>query len=176
MPLATLVVPGDVADDGLYIPVIKEAQAVLQQSGRLYVGDSTMEALQTRAYLAHCGDYYLTPLSQQGTHQELLVTQVIAAAQHLMGWRLYATNAPSQQLPLAQAVSVYRSAPRIERNFLRWKGRPLRLRPLHVQRRRPPSRHGALVVLGLAGPDPDRIRRPSETATRQRKLARLVSR
>ncbi len=39
MPLATDAVSGDHADDGLYIPVIKRINAVLQHSGVLYVGD-----------------------------------------------------------------------------------------------------------------------------------------
>lgn len=308
MPLATLVVPGDVADDGLYVPVIDEARIVLQQAGHLYVGDNKMEALQTRAYLVQGGDYYLVPLSQKGAHPQLLASLVqpvwagsqslvdvtlarkpdsagdeqeaekllaqgyetsrqqeaqlgddwvtwqerilvvyspalaeqaskglagrleraekklqaltppkgrgkrkwtelgplqeaaeailnshrvreflqvdfqeevtertvrryrdrptcsrrnvryrlqvrrnqeaIVAAQGSMGWRLYVTNAPEQQLPLAQAVLVYRSAPRIERNFLRLKGRPLGLRPLYVQRE--DHARGMVRLLSLA--------------------------
>jgi hypothetical protein len=49
-----------------------------------------------------------------------------------MGWRLYALTAPQKQLPLRQAMLVYRGAPRIDRNFRRLKGRPLGIRPLYV--------------------------------------------
>jgi hypothetical protein len=45
----------------------------------------------------------------------------------LLGWRLYATNAPAEELPLVQGVWVYRGAPRIERDFQRLKERPLAL-------------------------------------------------
>jgi transposase len=72
MPLATLVVPGNRADDGLYLPAIAQSRAVLQRRGVLYIGDSKMEAFATRASLAGAGDYYLTPLSQKGAQAELL--------------------------------------------------------------------------------------------------------
>jgi transposase len=45
------------------LPEIKKVQKVVNQPGLLYVGDSKMGALATRAYLAHSGDYYLLPLS-----------------------------------------------------------------------------------------------------------------
>jgi transposase len=72
MPLATLVVPGNQADDGLYVPAIAQSREVLGRRGVLYIGDSKMEALATRANLAQAGDYYLTPLSQKGSQTELL--------------------------------------------------------------------------------------------------------
>jgi transposase len=51
-----------------------------------------------------------------------------------MGWRLYATNAPVEKLPLSKAVNVFRGGPSIERNFARLKGRALGISPLYVQR------------------------------------------
>jgi len=66
-PLVTQIVAGNVADDGLYIPAIEQTRHVLGQDGLLYIGDSKMEALQTRAHLVAGGDYYLTPLSSKGT-------------------------------------------------------------------------------------------------------------
>lgn len=294
MPLATLVVPGNRDDDGLYVPAIKRARWVVGQGGRLYIGDSKMAALDTRAFLQDSGDYYLVPLpltgevpgllrtllepvwskqqsleliyapndeSDEGTEaktkrllglgyettrpqkadvdgqpvdweerllvlyspphakrsrrglaqrleraeralqaltpprargrpqwddlaalqaevqvilkqrrvEELLevsyirevqrrrirkyrdrparteeqvryVVQVkrnlaaIREARRLMGWRLYATTVPKEQMPLTKVVQVYRGAPRIERDFRRLKGHPLGIRPLYVQR------------------------------------------
>ena len=78
-PVVTQVVPGNTADDGLYIPAIDEARAVLKQRGLLYVGDSKMEALETRAHIVAGGDYYLTALSKKGTQGELLAELVQAA-------------------------------------------------------------------------------------------------
>lgn len=72
MPLATLVVPGNRADDALYLPVIEQSRQVLQRRGLLYVGDSKMEALSIRAALATGNDFYLVPLSKKGTQEQLL--------------------------------------------------------------------------------------------------------
>ena len=72
LPLVTQVLPGNMADDGLYVPAIRATQATLPQGGMLYVGDSKMEALATRAHCAATGDYYLHPLSLKGQQRELL--------------------------------------------------------------------------------------------------------
>ena len=63
LPLATQVVAGQVADDPLYIPAIKQVSQSLQGHGMLYVGDCKMAALSTRAYVQAQGDYYLCPLA-----------------------------------------------------------------------------------------------------------------
>ena len=55
MPLVSLVVEGNRADDPLYLPLIEQAQALLG-SGRLYVGDSKMAAAATRAFIHHQRD------------------------------------------------------------------------------------------------------------------------
>jgi transposase len=291
MPAATLVIPGNRDDDGLYIPAINRADPVVGQGGRLYIGDSKMSALRIRAFVQDRGDHYLVPLPQKGEASDLLVALLnpvwnrqqalelvyapqdevdeesktkllclgyettrsqaatvngrlvtwderllviyspaharrsrrglaqrleraeqalcaltpppgrgrrqwddqaalqrevnailkrrrvegllevtysqevqrrqvrkyrdrparteeriryqvqvrrnqaaIREARWLMGWRLYALTAPLKQLPLRQAMLVYRGAPRIDRNFRRLKGRPLGIRPLYVQR------------------------------------------
>ena len=284
MPLATLVVGGNEADDGLYLPVISRAQAILGKGSRLYVGDSKMAALEIRGKIVNAKDYYLSPMPQTGNNPKLLKEIVLAVrenrqslqivtvpstvklkadvmalgyellrsqqeivdgkiiqwqervmaifspslarqargglqkrlanaqqqllaltqakkqwqeqcqlesaaqaiikqykiegllelqyenivqtvdkrkyrerpahseetviyklkvkrnlpaislAHRLMGWRLYASNCPTQQLNFSQAVEAYRGSPRIEHNFSRLKGKPLGLRPLYVQR------------------------------------------
>jgi transposase len=72
MPLATLVLPGNEADDGLYIPSVIRARQILGEGGHLYVGDTKMGALDTRAFIQAEGDYYLTPLAQTGDIPELM--------------------------------------------------------------------------------------------------------
>jgi transposase len=295
MPVATLVVAGNDADDGLYVPAIARSRQVVGQGGRLYIGDSKMGALATRAFVQAGGDYYLMPLAQTGEVPELLATllervrnkeqplqpipapgdegaagaameakpallalgfevprrqaaevdgrpvaweerllvvyspalarqarrglsqrlkraeqalkaltpprgrgrrqwddlkalqaevqtilkqrrvegllevsyrkeverrpirkygdrparieeqvryvvqvernrEAIAAARRPLGWRVYATTAPAEELSLTEAVWAYRGAPRIERDFQRLKGHPLGIRPLYVQR------------------------------------------
>ena len=60
--------------------------------------------------------------------------QAISEVRRAVGWRLYATSAPVEKLPLSKAVNVFRGGPRMERNFARLKGRPLGISPLYVQR------------------------------------------
>src|SRR3954464_15019561 len=64
LPLATAVVPGNVADDPLYVPAIRAVRQSLGVGGRTYVGDCKMAALATRAFVAAGGDFYLCPLSE----------------------------------------------------------------------------------------------------------------
>jgi transposase len=72
LPAATLVVGGQVPDDGLYVPTIRQAQQVVGLGGHLYIGDSKMGALATRAFLQASDDYYLVPLAHTGTVPALL--------------------------------------------------------------------------------------------------------
>ena len=58
----------------------------------------------------------------------------IAAAHFQAGWRIYATNAPQQRLPLAQAVLAYRDQYIEENVFRRLQGKFLSITPLYVQR------------------------------------------
>ena len=66
LPLATDVVSGEQADDGLYIPIIERLLTFLTQTGLLFVGDCKLSALATRAYLHGCGHHYLAPLALVG--------------------------------------------------------------------------------------------------------------
>ena len=60
--------------------------------------------------------------------------EAIAAAEFVAGWRIYATNAPAERLPLAQAVLAYRDQYIEENIFRRLKGKLLSISPLHIQR------------------------------------------
>jgi transposase len=66
MPLATDVLSGERADDGLYLPIIERIRHGFQRPGLLLVGDCTMSAFDTRAYLAQHQDCYLSPLPLTG--------------------------------------------------------------------------------------------------------------
>src|SRR3954469_124668 len=59
LPLVTVAVPGNSADDPLYIPVIQAVQQAFGPGGRSYVGDCKMAALATRAFVAAGDDFYL---------------------------------------------------------------------------------------------------------------------
>ena len=72
LPLATEVVPGERADDPLYVPLVQRVRATVAQRGLLYVGDCKMGALQTRATIHHGHDFYLCPLAATQVPAETL--------------------------------------------------------------------------------------------------------
>jgi transposase len=72
MPLATEVLSGERADDGLYIPIMERVRTGLQTPGLLFVGDCKMSALDTRASLARHQDLYLSPLPWTGATAEAM--------------------------------------------------------------------------------------------------------
>lgn len=82
-PLGVLVgvdvVAGNQADDGLYVPMLARLRTTLPASGLLYIGDSKMGALATRAYLQASQNSYLMPLAQVGQVPEQLAAWVDAA-------------------------------------------------------------------------------------------------
>jgi transposase len=64
LPVATDIVPGQRADDPLYIPAIARVRESVGRRGLLYVGDCKMGALETRAFIQAGGDAYLCPLAE----------------------------------------------------------------------------------------------------------------
>jgi len=58
----------------------------------------------------------------------------IAQAEFKAGWRIYATNAPQEQLPLAQSVLVYRDQYIEENIFRRLQGKILSITPVYIHR------------------------------------------
>jgi len=66
MPLATDVVSGEQADDGLYLPILERVLQGLGKSGLLVVGDCKMSALGIRRDLVGQRQYYLSPLPLTG--------------------------------------------------------------------------------------------------------------
>ena len=72
MPLATTVVSGEQADDGLYLPIFEEVSQNLERSELLWVGDCKMSSQETRGYIHQQKHYYLTPLSRVGKVTELI--------------------------------------------------------------------------------------------------------
>ena len=72
MPLATDVLSGERADDGLYLPIMERIRTGLKTTGLLFVGDCKMSALETRAYLARHQAFYLSPLPLTGATAEAM--------------------------------------------------------------------------------------------------------
>jgi len=78
--MACDIVPGHCADDPLYLPLIRRVRQQLRQQGLLYVGDSKMSALATRAELVAEKDYYLMPLPRTGDNAKLIDAWIDEAA------------------------------------------------------------------------------------------------
>jgi transposase len=72
LPLAVDVVPGNRADDPLYLPVYRRIKKTFPGRALLVVGDSKMSALPTRATIANSSDQYLTPLAYLKDEPKLL--------------------------------------------------------------------------------------------------------
>jgi len=72
MPLASEVVSGETADDGLYLGLIERVDTSLHKPGLLFVGDCKMSAQENRMQIAAGGHRYLSPLPLTGiTAQEM---------------------------------------------------------------------------------------------------------
>src|SRR6201988_2881452 len=76
MPLATDVLSGERADDGVYLPIIERIRRGLNKTGLLFVGDCKMSALDTRAYLVRHQDCYLSPLPLAGATAEAMAAWI----------------------------------------------------------------------------------------------------
>ncbi len=72
MPLATTVVSGEQADDGLYLTIFEQVSQNLEQSELLWVSDCKMSSQETRGYIHQQEHYYLTPLSRVGKVTQLI--------------------------------------------------------------------------------------------------------
>jgi transposase len=70
----------------------------------------------------------------QATVEVRVDEEALESAVRRLGWRVYSTNQPAEQLSLEQAVLAYRSEYLVERSLGRLKGRPLSLTPMYVQR------------------------------------------
>ena len=76
LPLATLAVSGERADDPLYIPAIDRVMTMMTKKGLLFVGDCKMSALATRAHIRGGDNHYLSPLALIGETSELMPTWI----------------------------------------------------------------------------------------------------
>lgn len=99
LPLVTTVVPGNQADDVLYVPALERVREVLDCRGLLYIGDSKMDAIATRAAVVEGSDFYLCPLSKKQVSTEQLQTYLkpmLSGKQELV--ELYATDVEGNEL------------------------------------------------------------------------------
>ena len=103
LPVATDVVSGEQADDGLYMPIIDRLVKTLNKVGLLFVGDCKMSAWATRLHIYAMGHHYLTPLTLVGdTAQDmrLWIQEALDGKQSLNP--IYAPDASDEEKPLAE--------------------------------------------------------------------------
>src|SRR5437867_603121 len=112
MPLATDVLSGERADEGLYLPIIERIRTGLNKTGLLFVGDGKMSALETRAYLARHQDWYLSPLPLTGATAAAMDAWITAgvtqgeAGKLARAWR---TNDRGHEVPAAEGCEFGRT-------------------------------------------------------------------
>jgi transposase len=143
MPLATDVLSGERADDGLYIPIIKRIEAGLSQNGLLFVGDCKMSAWDTRVYLVGHQHVYLSPLPLTGATAEAMeawITEGVAQGEAGELERIFRTNDRGHEVLAAEGYEFERTcgAPEGEKG---WTERVVVVRS---------PRHAAQQAAGLA--------------------------
>jgi transposase len=112
MPLATDVLSGERADDGLDIPVIDRIRRGLNASGLLCVGDCKMSALDTRAHMAGHQHVSLAPFPFTGATAEAMETWITAGvAQGEAGAleRIFRTKDRGHEVLAAEGSEVERT-------------------------------------------------------------------
>lgn len=77
VPIFTGTLPGEAADDPLYLPAWREMTKTIGHCRFLFVADCKAAALATRAEIAHAGGSYLFPLPMTGKVPEQLRAWVL---------------------------------------------------------------------------------------------------
>ena len=142
MPLATDVLSGERADDGLYIPLIERIEAQLPCTALLFVGDCKMSALATRAYVAGRQHVYLSPLPLTGTTAALMdawITEGLAHARDGGLEQISRVNDRGQEELVAEGYELTRTCGQ-EAGTVPWSERVLIVRS---------PRHSARQAIGL---------------------------
>ena len=137
MPLATDVLSGERADDGLYIPLIERIASGLNTTGLLVVGDCKMSALSTRAYVAAHQHFYLSPLPLTGTTAEAMadwISEGIGKDRAGKLARIFRSNDRGDAVLAAEGYEVERTCC-LEAGAAEWSERVFVVRsPVHAER------------------------------------------
>ena len=141
MPLASDVVSGEQADDGLYAPIITRISAILEHEGVLYVGDCKLSAHANRLHIKGktIRGHYLCPLPRTGKTPEEMqawITQGnrLDARDELFTYIV--TNDKGEDVLKAKGYEVTREqSGEVEAEEIRWEERVLIVNsPAHQHR------------------------------------------
>jgi transposase len=137
MPLATDVLSGERADDGLDMPLIKRLEAGMSHTGLLFVGDGKMSALGTRAYVGGRPHMSLSPLPCTGATAEAMAawsSEGIAQDRDGALERLVRRNHRDEAVLVAEGYEFERSCG-LEEGEAAWTERVFVVRsPAHAER------------------------------------------
>jgi len=181
MPLATDVVSGERADDGLYLPIIERIRTGLQTTGLLFVGDCKMSALDTRAYLARRRDCYLSPLPLTGATAEAMeawITTGVRKGEAGELVRLWRTNDRGHEVLAAEGYEIERTCGAPDSD-MEWRERVWVVRsPLHANQQAAGLEkrlHQAETALAALTPPRGRGKRQiTDEATLMEAIARVL--
>ena len=182
MPLATDVLSGERADDGLYIPIIERIRRGLNKTGLLCVGDCQMSALDTRAYLARHQDWYLSPLPLTGATAEAMdawITVGVRKGEADELARIWRTNDRGHEVLAAEGYEVERTC-RTPDGVGEWSERVLVVRsPMHATQQaaglEKRLRHAEAQLAALTPPRGPGKRQITDEATLVEAIARVLT-
>ena len=182
MPLATDVLSGERADDGLYIPIIERIRAGLQIPGLLFVGDCKMSALDTRAYLARHQDWYLSPLPLTGATAEAMdawTTMGVTKGEAGELTQIWRTNDRGHEVLAAEGYEFERTC-RAPGSGGAWSERVLVVRsPMHATRQAAGLEkrlsHAETQLMALTPPRGRGKRQITDEATLMEAIARVLT-
>jgi transposase len=110
LPLVSQVVAGDVADDNLYRPAVDRVLQIIDGTGLLFVGDSKMSALATRAHIHRLEQHYLCPMAQTGETAREMEAWIEAAHSGVQPLQpVYIKNEKGKRVLLAEGYAFERS-------------------------------------------------------------------
>jgi transposase len=110
LPLVSQVVAGDVADDHLYRPAVDRVLQIIEGTGLLFVGDSKMSALATRAHIHRLEQHYLCPMAQTGETAKEMEAWIEAANRGVQPLQpIYIKNEQGKHVLLAAGYALERS-------------------------------------------------------------------
>ncbi len=110
LPLVSQVVAGDVADDHLYRPAVDRVLQIIDGTGLLFVGDSKMSALATRAHIHRLEQHYLCPMAQTGETAKEMEAWVEAANSGVQPLQpVYIKNEKGKRILLAEGYAFERA-------------------------------------------------------------------
>jgi transposase len=137
MPLATDVLSGERADEGLYMPLIERIEAGMRTTELLFVGDCKRSALATRAYVAGRQHVSLSPLPLTGATAEAMAewsSEGIAQDRAGELERIFRFNHRAEAVLAAEGYAFERGCG-VEEGEAAWTERVVGVRsPVHAER------------------------------------------